>query len=465
MCCPYRKSSVQEDDYDKSGLENSRFVDCSRSVRILVLFTQNAQNAVPNINQTAALAIQQTNDALINSAAFTEFTTVTMAGPVFVNFNDNATGDMWQDVQTLAGRVDIQTLRNNNGADLVVLLTNGNYGGVAGIVREIGPNNPFAYSIVQVGAATGSYTFAHEIGHLFGARHQQCNIFQAGGCDDTPGFAHGYGFQYGLFNQNKRSTVMHQLRSGYSRILHYANPNISYSSQSTGTANGNNNARQLIEQAPVVSGFRPFIGQLSASVEILPHLPGFRRYQCRSVSICGLAPHSFEWRISHNGFNYGSVVSTQETYSSPRVDCNNLFVWLKIRSSDNQEADHFFTLSRFDNDCDETRRQIIASILQEGEDGSVQEGESEPLNESLLYVYPNPADKAVNVNYFMSEPGSYRVTLSDAAGKLVYGKNYGNREQGWQQMLIETSGLPNGIYMLVLESNRERKVKKIIIQK
>src|SRR5690606_17234090 len=99
------------------------------------------------------------------------------------------------DVENLHNNATAQNLRNQFEADLVVLLTNGAwYGGFVGLAEAFGPAEDDAYAIVQVLHATSSLTFAHEVGHLMGGKHQQCSIFLNGGCDDTLGDAHGYGF-------------------------------------------------------------------------------------------------------------------------------------------------------------------------------------------------------------------------------------------------------------------------------
>lgn len=273
---------------DRNEPEDKRFINCNLPIRVLVLFTANADAAVPDIIQTSMLSIFQTNNAFQNSAVSGNFAPITMAGPIQINFNETANID--NDVNTLAGRADIQTLRNNNGADLVVILTDGNYAGVLGIVQQIGPNNATSYAIVEADAATGNYTFAHELGHLFGGRHEQCNINPFGACDNTAGDAHGYSFTYGLFGINKRHTIMHQLIPNYSRILHYSNPNVQYSGNNTGIVNQNNNARQINDQAATVAGFRSFIGQLTASVITQGHVPAFGYYRCEAVATCGTAP-------------------------------------------------------------------------------------------------------------------------------------------------------------------------------
>jgi hypothetical protein len=95
--------------------------DCE--VRVLVLWTQAAQNLEGNINNRIALAVAQTNQAYRNSLINEATVRLTLAGSQLVNFVESTAMDI--DVAALAGNPAIQALRANAQADLVVLLTDG----------------------------------------------------------------------------------------------------------------------------------------------------------------------------------------------------------------------------------------------------------------------------------------------------------------------------------------------------
>ncbi|MFM7854897.1 MAG: zinc-dependent metalloprotease [Flammeovirgaceae bacterium] len=429
---------------DKSG----RWTNCALPVRVLVLFTANAQAAVTNINQTATLAITQTNTAFTNSAIFSNTVQVSMAGLIQINFDDRATGNIATDVNTLAGRADVQTLRNDNGADFVVLLTDGNYGGAIGIVREIGPNNAFAYAVVQATGATGTFSFAHELGHLFGGRHQQCNIFLNGGCDDTAGFAHGFAFG------SNNTSIMHQL-SSRTRILNYSNPNVAVSGSATGIAATNHNTRQITEQMPTVAAFRQFVGALTASAIVRKSAPspGTEQYRCEAVATCGQSPISFEWRVSSDGFGYGGVLSVSEFYTINIPECSYYYVWLRIYSADNQAANYYFTIGTPPGGyCQIARRAEISALF-----------ESEKQDETIR-IYPNPAQSEINAQFFISSPEAVSVELLDIRGtKLINSTE--EFELGWHTKKIPTETFASGIYILSVQKKSSSTIRKVIISK
>lgn len=440
--------AIEKDNSSEN--DNARFLNCSQHVRILVLFTPAAANEVADINLTATLAVQQINTAFLNSGVLGDgFVRVGMAGPIELDFTE--TSNITTDVATLVGHQDVPALKAANGADLIVLLTSTNYGPTLGVAADYGPNESTAYAIVTASAATGNYTLAHEVGHLFGGRHQQCSVWNNLGCDDTAGAAHGFGFNYGFLGLTKRSTVMHQLRTNYTRILNYSNPSISYDGQSTGTSN-NNIASHMLAQASTVAAFEPFIGTLEASVVVQAHVPSFQQYTCEAVAICGVAPHTYEWRIGVDGFNYGDVVSTDLFLENTPPQCISQFVWLRIFSSDSQQGDFFFTLSHFNNECEESRRRApqIEQIV---------EAETNPE----LVVFPNPADDLINIRYYVAESTSTGIVISNLQGQSIFSRDFDFKESGWHTLNVPSSTLPNGVYTLTIKNGPVVEMRRVLI--
>ena len=434
----------KEKDY---GDKNGRWTNCALPVRVLVLFTASAQAAVPDINQTATLAITQTNTAFTNSAIFSNSVQVSMAGPIQSNIIE--TVNIQTDVENLSNNAAVQALRNDNGADIVVLLTNGNYGGVIGIVRNIGPNDASAYAVVQATGATGTFSFAHELGHLFGGRHQQCNVFLNGGCDDTAGFAHGFSFG------SSNTSIMHQLRSGFNRLLNYSNPNVSVSGSATGIAATNHNSRQITDQAPTVSAFRQFIGSLTASAIVRKSYPspGTEQYRCEAVATCGQSPISYDWRVSTDGFGYGGTLSISEFYTISIPECSYYYVWLRIYSADGQAANYYFTIGTPPGGyCQIARRAEISSLF-----------ESEKQDETIR-IYPNPAQSEINAQFFISSPEQVSIELLDVRGTQLINSS-DQLEIGWHTKKLNTETLANGIYILNVQKKSGSVIRKVIIAK
>ncbi|MCY7350948.1 MAG: zinc-dependent metalloprotease [Cytophagaceae bacterium] len=94
--------------------------------------------------------------------------------------------------------------RTNSRADLMILLCRGNaWTNARGQVVNVGPNANDAYGVVRIAdAANANHTFTHEVGHLFGCRHQIES-------DPTAGYAHGFRLLNISGQQSTEITVMH----------------------------------------------------------------------------------------------------------------------------------------------------------------------------------------------------------------------------------------------------------------
>ncbi|MBL7825045.1 MAG: hypothetical protein JNJ57_00325 [Saprospiraceae bacterium] len=308
--------------------ESGELADQTCRARILVLYTAAAKAATPDMTARINLAISQTNQALGNSQVPTSALRVELAHHQQFNFTES--GNMQADVSALANNASAQALRNQHFADIVVLITNGNYGGTLGIVKAIGPSNNDAYTIVQTNAATSAYfTFSHEVAHLFGCRHNN---------DPNGTYEHGHNFNAG----GLKKTIMNVLYEpeGGSRILHYSNPDVKYQNVPTGVPNQRNNALKLKNTGCTVSGFRGEPGPPPFQAHILN---GYWGCAC-AVKILqagvtgGSAPFQYEWRTSVNGINWSPVLGTGQTFTVtlPCIETAQYWVKLRVISSNGQ---------------------------------------------------------------------------------------------------------------------------------
>jgi hypothetical protein len=229
-------------------------------LRILVLYTQRAEDQSNNIRNTIQLANDQLNLAFTNSGINDREAELVFVGKTdYEEHTGGGSGDvnMVKDVNRFRifndGFIDgVHALRNTYDADLCVLIEdiqentlpngNPNYWGVA---QSIKPSPALGFCIVDWEAATLHFSFTHEIGHLIGCRH-----------DVDPNnepFAYGHGFRN---TTEGFRTVMAVTNACCSRELHFSNPDINFGGNPTGTATTNDNARVIEEQFENVMGFR-----------------------------------------------------------------------------------------------------------------------------------------------------------------------------------------------------------------
>jgi peptidyl-Asp metalloendopeptidase len=164
-------------------------------IDVLLLFTKGAAKLSHKLEDEVAVWMAEMNEIHRRSGAATS--KVSMFRLVgFKTIGYVATKKTATDVNRLAGRGDgymdhVHELRDQLGADLVSLIYVGDNSG-CGRVNNIGPmpgktqaDPDAAFSVVAFGCASDNLSFAHELGHNIGARHDYL-------ADNTPGYNHGY---------------------------------------------------------------------------------------------------------------------------------------------------------------------------------------------------------------------------------------------------------------------------------
>jgi hypothetical protein len=140
---------------------------------------------------------------------------------------------------------EIHGLRNKHKADVVILIVDDPKG--CGLATRVFADPEEAFAVVHHECAATSYTLAHEVGHLIGARHdlaldKNMNPFPYG---------HGY------VNGTKWRDIMSYKDScgGCPRLPVWSNPTVKIKGEIAGTAELDN-ARVIAEQAARVAAFR-----------------------------------------------------------------------------------------------------------------------------------------------------------------------------------------------------------------
>jgi hypothetical protein len=104
-----------------------------------------------------------------------------------------------------------------------------------------------AFAVVHHGCAATSYSIAHEIGHLIGARHDPSMD------TNTTPFPYGHGY----VNGTKWRDIMSYKHTcgGCPRVPVWSSPTVTVRGERAGTSS-NDNARVILEQAARVAAFR-----------------------------------------------------------------------------------------------------------------------------------------------------------------------------------------------------------------
>ena len=140
---------------------------------------------------------------------------------------------------------EVHELRNKYKADVGVLIVDDPKG--CGLATRVFADAEEAFAVVHHECAAASYTLAHEVGHLIGARHD-LNLDK----NMTP-FPYGHGY----VNGTKWRDIMSYKEScgGCPRLPVWSSPFVKIKGEPAGTPELDN-ARVIVEQAARVAAFR-----------------------------------------------------------------------------------------------------------------------------------------------------------------------------------------------------------------
>jgi hypothetical protein len=213
-------------------------------IDVLVAYTAAARTAVGDINATIQLAVAEANQSYVNSGINIK---LALVDSFEVSYSE--TGKSFDTILAdFVANATVQTRRDNSGADLAAMIINKT--DYCGLADAIMAEAATAFAIVHYDCATGYYSFAHELGHLQGARHDPTNDSTS-----TP-FSYGHGFQHLSPTPTWRTIMAYNCDGGCPRLQYWSNPNIQYNGIAMGTAATNDNSRVLNATAPTVAAFR-----------------------------------------------------------------------------------------------------------------------------------------------------------------------------------------------------------------
>ena len=213
----------------------------------MLLYTRKvADTYIHDPADLSALAIEQANQTFRNSGLGN--ISLRLVHTQLIDY-DEAGADLFDHLYRMVDGVgafkDLKKLRDEKRADIVGLVLDSPTG--CGQSTRVGAEADEAFFVVHHACAAITYSIAHEIGHILGARHDR--FMDA---NDKPyAFAHGY-----IDGTKWRDMMSYQEGcGGCPRIPYWSNPRMMYQGEPMGTA-ACDNARVILEQAERVSKFR-----------------------------------------------------------------------------------------------------------------------------------------------------------------------------------------------------------------
>lgn len=409
--------------------------DCK--IRVLVLYTPNAQSSVSNIKNTILTAVALTNQSFVNSQinyqielVYAGLTNYTESGFSTDLLRFRTSGDGYMD--------EVHALRNKYSADICVLLINDC--AYCGLATGIAVTQDKAFCAVSTCStcATTNYSFGHEIGHLLGCRHDPYVD------PNTTPFAYGHGYVHPL---NTWRTIMAygNACSWCPRLLYWSNPNVSHNGEPMGTITTHDNTRVWNERSNTVMAFRQPDNNVTFTSSDMPNTL------------------------------YADVIAKQNITTSGTVNTNSGNT-LKMRAGKSiilqpgfsvQTGAEFSAKIENVDDCEEcasTANKVTIQNVPEVYDDT--EGVRNNYISDVSYkVFPNFSNDFINITYSLDTGMTLSIDLVDLFGqklKTILPKQ--SQQAGNYTLQIPVSDFSIGTYFLTISSTSQSKTIKIIIK-
>jgi hypothetical protein len=456
-----KDKSINQDDI---VLLNESLV-CTGQVRVLVAYTPAAQSRVPNILNTAYLAVNQFNEVLANSSISYNQLRINLASTLLVDLVES--DDPFYDINRLRLSPEflyLREYRDQKQADIVVLLTKGYQDGIWSIssAAYVGPSQNYPYAIACVSSVTSDYSFITAVGHLFGCNNNRPQ--------NAVGYAYPHKFITGyLWWKEYFTSVMHnpyqdENYNWYNRIPYFSNPNVSYKGKPTGTS-GANNARTLIENSCIVENFKPYTPPPSVQITGPSKGDNTQTYTWSATAIGGQPPYTYSWSYSLDGFNYNSGFGIGEIVTAPLPFNSDLYLKVTITDSNNNQAvDFHYTMNM---DAGIYPELQLKSLTDEG----ILHDSISNTN-SILFapttsatIFPNPADKDITIDFNLEKETSVKIFIVNSFGNSEKIFELGYLVPGKYSRNLKINSLKNGVYYVNIVTEFTSESVKLTIHK
>ena len=361
------------------------------------------------------------------------------------------TANSVDDVNALINNQNAQQLRELHKADMVVLLTNQNYVGIAGRAGTLAVENERAYAISEIQFSLGGrWTLAHEMAHIMGARHNR-GLFV--GNDNTNVCAHGLEFTDG--NGDQQRTIMALTNLGQDRILHFSNPNIQFNNVATGTVD-DDNARAIRNTGCTVADFRPSpfwsVSMTDYGIFCSPgdEMNFYANVTTPAPTFPGYGPYTYQWYSTPTAtFNTNNLLGTdlQLTLYSPLG--NVFWIHLVVTSADGQKI---VVSRRMRKSCNYELRN------------NNQNTTNTQISKSVdLSIFPNPSNGIFDIILNIENDTEKTViALFDTNGKQIKSISNEILAKGEHSLKLDLSDIENGIYICRMNNISQNQILKLI---
>lgn len=395
--------------------------DCK--VRVLVAYTDDFAANIADPIGFAQSCIQANNTAFGNSNVNFE---VELACAYETNYAEsgNSTTDKTAFRDISDGQMDeVSTWRTYYDADLCHLLVNSLSNGCGEAWTVSISVYTDAFCVTDRGCAVGNLTFPHELGHLYGARH---DVFVDN--TNTP-----YAYGHGKTVTGSYRTVMAYVdacgASGCNRVAYFSNPAVTYLGVATGNAGTADNESAHEASRVAISGLE--------STQATKVFPSF----------------------THDAGEFGDVIATTNINNSLSYVMNSgsSVVWRSGVSHTLNPGFWAKSGSKFITQFDNCTPLAIAAP----EPARLTDHANN--HASFVQVMPNPFTSRFDAVVKLKKDGFMEIVLMDATGKQVMNViQQRETAAGEYRFTVDVSNGAQGVYFLVVKTDEEVKTLRLI---
>ena len=405
------------------------YIGGSCKVRLLVAYTDDVNALYADPKSFVQSCIDITNTTFVNTGVTHR---VELARSVMVTYAESGAAgtDLPRFVASADGYMDnIHSLRSVYDADLCALIVNSlDYCGYADAILA---TYSTAFCVVEDGCAVGNLSFPHELGHLYGCRHDTYV--------DNTNTPYAYGHAYVYLPATWRTVMAYNdycTANGTSctRLPYFSNPSITYGGVAMGVSGSKNNRAVLNLTDATIAGFQTMPATSTLLAETILGYQVADKFTGNSITTSG---------------NY--IINANAQVSLRANDFVLLQTGFEAKASSSFTAylDYCSAVTRLANpDNDEPI------------------GENEVLvTDMSLSAYPNPFSSLANIHFSLNQAENVSITVLDLYGREII-KLLNNSPQAEGEHTIEwnAENVASGIYLISLTSAGNTQTTKLIKQ-
>lgn len=386
---------------------------------VLVCYTYNAQQSIGGpavMNSRIYNSKNQANEVYNNIPQNEWYPNKPLCNIVYTAllYYDDSNGSWETYLNWFKNNWTVNQLRDAYGADIAILIVQPQTSG-CGLSADISASSSTAYAVIGSNCYDNR-SFVHEIGHLFGGRHQNDEE------DEPESYCHGFLEQPG----KNWGTVMVAYETEPERIPKFSTPYDEYDEQVIGSSSWRNVAKIHSDYALTVASFKS---------------PDFQ------VTISG--PSSLGYK------EWGSYVAYPNGGS-----------YTYVRSG--QFHDEMMWSTSFTLKCEVTKYYTTKSGTKSVA-YDIGSKISEPENDNIISVnYPNPFNPSTNISYTVSELSDVSITVYNINGEEVINWNLQNVNPGtkqvyWSGLDQNNNKISAGTYLYTVTTTSKSTGKSVTI--